>query len=88
MDAQVLAVSTDFIATLTHWSKELNATYPLLSDHSREVAKAMQTPDMAQRIAAEGSEAVGSSPKEFEAHIRAEQALWSRVIKQAGIKGE
>ena len=40
MDAQVLAVSTDFIATLTHWSKELNATYPLLSDHSREVAKA------------------------------------------------
>lgn len=40
MDAQVLAVSTDFIATLTHWSKELNATYPLLSDHERTTAKA------------------------------------------------
>lgn len=40
MDAQVLAVSTDFIATLSHWAKELNATYPLLSDHSGDVAKA------------------------------------------------
>jgi peroxiredoxin (alkyl hydroperoxide reductase subunit C) len=34
-----LAVSTDFIATLGHWSKELNAEYPLLSDHMREVSK-------------------------------------------------
>jgi len=34
-----LAVSTDFIATLSHWSKELNAEYPLLSDHMREVSK-------------------------------------------------
>jgi peroxiredoxin len=34
-----LAVSTDFIATLNHWSKELNAEYPLLSDHMRDVSK-------------------------------------------------
>ena len=38
MDAQVLAVSTDFIATLSHWAKELNASYPLLSDHDGAVA--------------------------------------------------
>jgi tripartite-type tricarboxylate transporter receptor subunit TctC len=55
---------------------------------SAETRKAIQSPDMTQRLAAEGSEAVGSTPKEFEAHIRAEQALWSRVIKQAGIKAE
>jgi peroxiredoxin Q/BCP len=35
----VLAISTDFIATLAHWSKELNASYPLLSDHDRKVAE-------------------------------------------------
>ncbi len=41
MDAQVLAISTDFIVTLTHWSKEeLKASYPLLSDHERTTAKA------------------------------------------------
>jgi tripartite-type tricarboxylate transporter receptor subunit TctC len=55
---------------------------------STEAAKAMHTPEMAQRLTGEGSEAVGSSPKEFAAHIRAEQAMWARVIKQAGIKAE
>jgi tripartite-type tricarboxylate transporter receptor subunit TctC len=55
---------------------------------SAETRKATQSADMAQRLAAEGSEAVGSTPREFEAHIRSEQALWTRVIRQAGIKGE
>jgi peroxiredoxin len=35
----VLAVSTDFMPTLVHWAKELNATYPLLSDHDGKVAE-------------------------------------------------
>jgi peroxiredoxin len=34
-----LAISTDFVATLNHWSKELNADFPMLSDHMREVSK-------------------------------------------------
>jgi len=34
-----LAISTDFSATLAHWKKELNATYPFLSDHMREVSQ-------------------------------------------------
>ena len=55
---------------------------------SSETAKAMQSPDMAKRLIAEGSEAVGSSPKEFADHIRAEHNMWAKVIKQAGIKGE
>jgi len=53
-----------------------------------ETIKAMQAPDMTKRLVAEGSTAVGSSPREFAAHIRAEHELWSRVIKQAGIRGE
>ena len=35
----MVAISTDFIATLNHWSKELGADYPMLSDHNREVSK-------------------------------------------------
>jgi peroxiredoxin len=35
----VVAISTDFIATLNHWSKELAAEFPILSDHSRTVTK-------------------------------------------------
>jgi tripartite-type tricarboxylate transporter receptor subunit TctC len=53
-----------------------------------ETMKAMQAPDMTKRLVAEGSAAVGSSPREFAAHIRAEHDLWSKVIKQAGIRGE
>jgi tripartite-type tricarboxylate transporter receptor subunit TctC len=55
---------------------------------NREVVKAMQSPDMAKRLVAEGSSAVGSSPQQFAAHIRAEHEMWSRVIKQAGIRGQ
>src|SRR5678816_1988847 len=53
-----------------------------------ETVKAMQSPEMVKRLVAEGSTAVGSSPGEFAAHLRAEHELWSKVIKQAGIRGE
>ena len=53
---------------------------------SGEVVKAMQAPDNARRLVAEGSEAATSSPQAFGAHLRAEQEQWSRVIKQAGIR--
>ena len=39
MEVQVLGVSTDFTPTLSHWAKELNLSYPLLSDKKRDVAK-------------------------------------------------
>jgi thioredoxin-dependent peroxiredoxin len=35
----VVAISTDFIATLNHWSKELDANFPILSDHQRQIVK-------------------------------------------------
>ena len=61
---------------------------PVIERIAKEVASAMQSPDVQKRLAAEGSEAVGSTPAEFAAHVRAEHEKWSRVIKQAGIKGE
>lgn len=61
---------------------------PIVSRVSSETAKAMRSADMVKRLIAEGSEAVGSSPEEFAAFIRAEHEQWSRVIRQAGIKAE
>ena len=55
---------------------------------SNETTKAMQSPDVVKRLVAEGSEAVTTSPPEFAAHIRAERDQWSRVIKEAGIRGQ
>jgi len=55
---------------------------------AKETYAAMHSPDIVKRLAGEGSEPVGSSPAEFAAHIRSEHEKWSRVIKQAGIRGE
>ena len=55
---------------------------------SSEAAKAIQSPDMVKRLIAEGSEAAGTTPQAFAAHIRAEHDMWAKVIKQAGIKGQ
>jgi len=55
---------------------------------NKEVRRALQQPDVAGRIAAEGSEAVASTPPQLAAQIKAERAKWTKVIKEAGIKGE
>jgi tripartite-type tricarboxylate transporter receptor subunit TctC len=55
---------------------------------NREINKALDDPEVSRRIAAEGSEAIGSTPQQLGAHIQSERARWARVIKQAGIKGE
>ena len=36
METQVFGISTDQQPTLAHWSKELNAEFPLLSDAMRK----------------------------------------------------
>jgi tripartite-type tricarboxylate transporter receptor subunit TctC len=60
----------------------------IINRASAETVKAMRAPEMQKRLVGDGSEAVGSTPEEFGAVIRAEHAQWSRVIKQAGIRGQ
>ena len=47
----MLAISTDFIATLSHWSKELGAEFPLLSDHDHKIAEQYGVLNVANGIA-------------------------------------
>jgi tripartite-type tricarboxylate transporter receptor subunit TctC len=53
---------------------------------SADATKAIRAPENAKRLAAEGSEAVGTTPQAFAAHLRAESAQWAKVIKEAGIR--
>ena len=53
-----------------------------------EVARIVKLPDVSQRFQLDGAEAVGSTPKEFAAFLKAEMQKWSKVIKEAGIKPE
>ena len=53
-----------------------------------EAAKAAKSPAVAERFAAEDAEAVGSTPAEYAAFIKKEQARWSKVVKAANIKAD
>lgn len=52
------------------------------------VVRALQNPDVRQRLLNDGAEPVGSSPEEFAIYLRSETTKWAKVIKAAGIKPE
>jgi tripartite-type tricarboxylate transporter receptor subunit TctC len=52
------------------------------------IAQGMQSADAKARAASDGSEAVGSTPAEFDRFLRSELARFARVIKDAGIRSE
>ena len=55
---------------------------------SSEVTKIVRAPEMREKLAAQGAEPAGGTPEEYAAVIRAETVLWTRVIREAGIKSE
>ncbi|MEO7727872.1 MAG: tripartite tricarboxylate transporter substrate binding protein [Burkholderiales bacterium] len=53
-----------------------------------EIGRGLHVADVKERFAASGMEAIGGTPEEFGAFMRAETAQWARVIKAANIKLE
>ncbi|MBC7782117.1 MAG: tripartite tricarboxylate transporter substrate binding protein [Proteobacteria bacterium] len=53
-----------------------------------DVAKALRLPDVGERLAADGAEAVGNRPDEFAAYIRSELEKWGRVVREAKLSLE
>ena len=49
------------------------------------IVEALKAPDVVQRLTADGSTPVGSSPKEFAAFINAEIARWRKLVKDTGL---
>jgi tripartite-type tricarboxylate transporter receptor subunit TctC len=54
----------------------------------REAAKILAQPDMKERLATLGYDVVASTPEEFARRIKAEIAMWAKVIRAANIKPE
>ncbi|MDP1536019.1 MAG: tripartite tricarboxylate transporter substrate binding protein [Burkholderiales bacterium] len=51
-----------------------------------ETVRILALPDVKQRLASEGAEAIGNTPEEFAAQIRRDIARWARVASEAKIK--
>jgi tripartite-type tricarboxylate transporter receptor subunit TctC len=59
---------------------------PLVDKLAVAIAEAVKSPETAQRLSAEGSIPVGSTPDQFSAHIRSEIAKWRKLVKDAALE--
>lgn len=50
------------------------------------IAEAVKSPEVAKRLAAEGSTPVGSTPEQFSVHIKSEIAKWRKLVKEAKLE--
>ena len=48
----------------------------------------LRLPDIRERLMAQGTDPVGSTPDDFGAFMKAETAKWARVIKEANIRAD
>jgi tripartite-type tricarboxylate transporter receptor subunit TctC len=64
----------------------LKTPQPIVTRLNKEIVDILRQPDVAQRLAADGSEPVGSTPEAFGQHIRAEVAKWAKLTKQMNIR--
>jgi tripartite-type tricarboxylate transporter receptor subunit TctC len=53
-----------------------------------EIARIVHLPDVSEKLAALGAEAVANTPQEAAVFLKAEIAKWATVVKQANIKAE
>ena len=61
---------------------------PIVDRLHRDIAKIVKSPDFAQVLTNEGASAVGNTPAEFDAIIRADLAKWAKIIKENGIRAQ
>jgi len=58
----------------------------IVAELNSYIVKAMRSPSVSERLAADGTAVVANSPEEFRARIKSELARWARVVKATGIK--
>jgi len=61
---------------------------PVIGRLHDETVKALKLPDLQQRLASEGCDAVGSTPEQLAAYIKTEMARWAKVVKASGMQAE
>ena len=60
----------------------------LVTRLNQEIARALNRPDIKDKLTNAGVEAVGGSPQQFAASIKADVVKWAKIIKDTGMKVE
>ena len=64
---------------------QANMPPALVERLNQDINRVLKLPDVRERMAAEGTIPVGTSPAQFAELVRAEVIRWQRIIQQAAI---
>lgn len=87
--AQAAGGNADLVARAVAWQgffAPARTPDAIVGVLNREAARAVQAPDVRDRLAVEGGEPVGNSPAEFGAYVKRAIARWSTVVKATGMR--
>jgi tripartite-type tricarboxylate transporter receptor subunit TctC len=59
---------------------------PIIEKINADVVRALHAPETQRYLAADGSEAVGSTPEQFGEHIHSEIVRWRKLIQELGLQ--
>ena len=59
---------------------------PILERLNQVLVKALQAPDVRERLASQGAEPVGNTPEQFTQQMKRDLAKWAKVVKDADIR--
>ena len=59
---------------------------PIVARLHDELVRILNQPEVRERIVADGSEPVGTTPEEFRAFLVADVAKWAKLVKESGAR--
>ena len=60
----------------------------IISKLNAEINKAVQNPDLRQRLATLGAEPLGGTSEHYAEYIRTELLRWTKVVKDSGARAD
>jgi len=70
------------------WLAPAKTPAPIVARLNAETVRALNAPDVRERLLSQSSEPVGNASREFAAFMKSESEKWAGVIKRAGIRLE
>jgi tripartite-type tricarboxylate transporter receptor subunit TctC len=61
---------------------------PVVNRLQQDIARALQQPEVKEKLAAQGAQPVGSSPDKFREFMKQETARWAKVVRDSGARAD